>query len=1040
MVVALLSTISCNRESVFDDEFDPRLNKETSTLWDFLSSSNYSFNTNYVEISGGAARLKTVDQLFSGTDFNSGTHVGTYYDSSSQRVKMIDKTNSSLDVRTILSSKSSNLVGYWRFEGNFNDSSNSSFDAPSFGDTVLSSTSKVGGTSSGSNGAGGANATGFSLSGSVTASGWVLRESDTTAYWQIFSNEDFASGVGLYLGDTLAGTNDPICFRINGTTGNAHQACEDNISLNVWTHYIGVFDGDKVYLYKNGTLENQADPSFTSMINDTGGVIGNNLNGNVDEVAIWNTAISSTEALKLYNVQSGDFTSLSSTWTPKYSNIVGYWKMDGNWQDSSGNGNNLTAEGDITSSAASQVGSQSALLDGAGDCSSQSAINLGNTFSISSWFKSSASPQSTKWQAILGIGSSGGTDDGIRFTLHNYNNEDFSIRFATGNGSSFDGASTNTNVFSHDRWNHLIATINRSAGEAKIYLNGIEVTIDTSILTDFANSGTIRLGSTGDSCSSGNFNGNIDDFAIWTKILTEENVITIYNRQKQKYAGHYDSPVIDLGSSSSWTNLDTVTSLPFGKEIVAQTSESSSDYSALSGDLSNALIGYWPLNEPSTNSVGGYDFEDYSSNNNHCDLLAGSLSAPGVINNAVDSANINCSSALFPFSNRSFFSVSAWFKTSLTGAGLFFDIFRHRSSDGDGVQGWTCYINGSSNALSCRRTVDSAETGSISTNGMNDGEWHHVTMTYDGADIRTYLDGEHISTNADTRNMKDIGANFRIGDSGADAGQVDEVAIWSRVLTSTEIQQLYRRGANRIKYQVKSCVDSSCNCKSFNTSPVGSMNDCDGDGIANDSDTSDTYLSDWVGNNGAGTYLSELQNCASLDANGDCDGDVRADSMILNFTDFPVASQPANNRYFQYRVHMEAEENTACSGSACLPELTSVEVGPTGRYYGGSPVIKPNSGLTYSDLKEITFTESGSCSLTYQLSPDGSTYYYHNGTAWISASAESVSESTSSTNIQSNITSFKGSAGAGSLYFKAFMTSDTSQSCSLDDISIKVPN
>lgn len=148
---------------------------------------------------------------------------------------------------------------------------------------------------------------------------------------------------------------------------------------------------------------------------------------------------------------------------------------------------------------------------------------------------------------------------------------------------------------------------------------------------------------------------------------------------------------------------------------------------------------------------------------------------------------------------------------------------------------------------------------------------------------------------------------------------------------------------------------------------------------------------------------------------------------------------PSDNRYFQYRVIIEAEDNTACSGKPCLPEVTSIEVGPTGRYYGGSPVVSSKTPISYTDLESMTFSEGGSCSITYQLSPNGSTYYYWSGSAWIAATGENISESASGSDIKTNITSFKSTVGIGSLYFKAFMTSNTSQSCTLDEISLTKP-
>ena len=204
-------------------------------------------------------------------------------------------------------------------------------------------------------------------------------------------------------------------------------------------------------------------------------------------------------------------------------------------------------------------------------------------------------------------------------------------------------------------------------------------------------------------------------------------------------------------------------------------------------------------------------------------------------------------------------------------------------------------------------------------------------------------------------------------------GRYDDLAIWNRVLSPTEIQELYRRGANRVKYQVKSCADSSCNCKSFNTAPLGNINDCDGDGTPNATDPSDNFLAQWLGKDGAtGNTFSELQNCTSLDGNGDCSGTTNSSSANFSFFNFPAAARPTNNRYFQYRVLMEAEENTACSGAPCLPDLQSLQIGPQGRYYAGSPSIVNKTPYTFTkDLEFLTERSTNGCNMTYQISKNG---------------------------------------------------------------------
>jgi hypothetical protein len=559
--------------------------------------------------------------------------------------------------------------------------------------------------------------------------------------------------------------------------------------------------------------------------------------------------------------------------------------------------------------------------------------------------------------------------------------------------------------------------------------------------------------------------GNTDELAIWNVTLQSDEVKELYNRQKQKYAGHYESPIIDLGTSGSWTNLDAITTLPFMKELT-NTSESSSDYSSLSGDLSSGLIGYWPLNEVLANSVGGDDFEDRSnSSNNGQETSVLSYGQTGILDKAVmlsgGSITIGSSNSYISVNNQNF-SFSTWFNAStIANAGTignrFISIHRGstaRSSFAVGV--------GSSDKIKFYNFGDVSTTSLVRTIQKN--KWYHFIITYNGTCFQSYLNGQAIDScfikplQAGGSYLAEI-AGFN-GSFELFQGLMDDVAIWNRALTANETQQLYRRGANRIKYQVKSCVDSSCNCKSFNTAPVGSATDCDGDGILNTVDTSDSYMAEFMGPGGNGsTSYSELFNRAPGDITTTCTlnttdsdndicmddeitlaGDTNATSPSFTFSNMAASAVPTNNRYFQYKVLMEAEENTACSGEVCMPELTSIEVGPTGRYYGGSPVISPTSPISYNDITNIIFTETGSCSLTYQLSPDGSTYYYHNGTSWVTAGSESVALSTSASSVSSNITNFRATAGAGNLYWKAFMTSDTTQSCSLDQINVVKPN
>lgn len=99
-------------------------------------------------------------------------------------------------------------------------------------------------------------------------------------------------------------------------------------------------------------------------------------------------------------------------------------------------------------------------------------------------------------------------------------------------------------------------------------------------------------------------------------------------------------------------------------------------------------------------------------------------------------------------------------------------------------------------------------TGNNTNIGVTDagvGGWHHVLQTYnsDGTttSIETFIDGLSVGTlTPTTSSIADTGLNFGAArnsqtNRGFD-GLIDEVALWNRTLTSTDIQEVYNAGLN----------------------------------------------------------------------------------------------------------------------------------------------------------------------------------------------------------------------------------------------------
>ncbi|MBN2881409.1 LamG domain-containing protein [Candidatus Woesearchaeota archaeon] len=91
-------------------------------------------------------------------------------------------------------------------------------------------------------------------------------------------------------------------------------------------------------------------------------------------------------------------------------------------------------------------------------------------------------------------------------------------------------------------------------------------------------------------------------------------------------------------------------------------------------------------------------------------------------------------------------------------------------------------------------------TGAVVTTNV----WHHIAVTYDGSNVRVYLDAVQVGPTT-ARALNTANQVLSIGsDSNIDlndypyAGLIDEVKIWNRTLSNTEIYQQYTSNLKKI--------------------------------------------------------------------------------------------------------------------------------------------------------------------------------------------------------------------------------------------------
>jgi hypothetical protein len=207
---------------------------------------------------------------------------------------------------------------------------------------------------------------------------------------------------------------------------------------------------------------------------------------------------------------------------------------------------------------------------------------------------------------------------------------------------------------------------------------------------------------------------------------------------------------------------------------------------AAPSSLLSGLFAYWNLNTDSwLDSTDGYPL-----------IYSGTQvsTATGKIGN---SASFNGSNYLYidEFNITTNCSFSFWFKSSVTsGVDLGVGVV-----DVDGQS-----FVGGFRILSINGVIYfQAPSQVVVVNSVDpycDGTFHHAVGTSDGYTIKIYIDGNLKQQN--TANLGVVLVNYMAigsyGDGLAQSGtQIDEVGVWDRALSQSEITSLYNAGAGK---------------------------------------------------------------------------------------------------------------------------------------------------------------------------------------------------------------------------------------------------
>ncbi|MFN4337017.1 MAG: LamG domain-containing protein, partial [Candidatus Nitrosocaldus sp.] len=156
------------------------------------------------------------------------------------------------------------------------------------------------------------------------------------------------------------------------------------------------------------------------------------------------------------------------------------------------------------------------------------------------------------------------------------------------------------------------------------------------------------------------------------------------------------------------------------------------------------------------------------------------------------------------------FTVSAWFRTTMNNnSQVAMIVNKGGFGNGDGTDrpdmNYGIWLTGSNQGVRGRvaggfESANGTNYFVFSPNTYNDGQWHYVTLTYDGSTLRLYVDGTLVSSLSTTA-IPDYNWNtpLTIGKNSLDnsryfIGDIDEVRVYNRALTAQEVSNAYNNG------------------------------------------------------------------------------------------------------------------------------------------------------------------------------------------------------------------------------------------------------
>lgn len=339
-----------------------------------------------------------------------------------------------------------------------------------------------------------------------------------------------------------------------------------------------------------------------------------------------------------------------------------------------------------------------------------------------------------------------------------------SAEFAIGRNSGAGGKQVYLTGFLNDvtgntqlnsgEWYHIGATYDGTT--AKLYVNG---QLDKSQIISLSTTNSKLLIGSRDGWSVGHA-GDIDEVGLWSRELSSDEALEIYNAQSAKFRINNEN--------------ETTVEMYYGNPSATTSTESFDDL-------------YW-------SPVAGYTFDtgtanDDSSNGNDGTVDGATFTSSGYIDGAYDFESTISNNILLPsISMSTGYTLSAWIRAeSFPEANYNFIIGLGENENGLSVTNSkvTAYHT---NSAGGNDQLDFSTT-------INTGTWYMITSTWDGTTLSIYVNGDFktsaTKTTIETGKTSPSYIGAWIASSLFFDGLIDEVIIFNYDISTSQISYLY---------------------------------------------------------------------------------------------------------------------------------------------------------------------------------------------------------------------------------------------------------